>query len=287
MRVLVSGASGFVGSSLVRHLVASGNVVSTLGRESGDLRWSPLSGVGPPKLSNIDAVVHLAGEGVASGLWTPNKRIAIAESRVRGTRLLVDSLRHSSVKTLISASAVGFYGDRKDEVLDEESPKGRGFLADVAESWEAEALRAESFGVRVVILRFGVVLGKSGGMLKRIERVFNFGLGGCLGDGKQYMSWIARSDAVGIIEHALQSSYRGVFNAVAPQEITNSDFTRSLSRHLKRPAFLNVPKFMLRWVLGAMADELLLASQRVVPKRLMIEGYKFKHAGITDALGDS
>lgn len=288
MRVLVTGASGLLGTALVRALREHGHTVRRLGR-GGDAEhvWDPERGVLPTTATaGLDAVVHLAGAGVA-GLWTAGRRRAIRDSRVRGTELLCARLaaQPEPPQALLSASAVGYYGDRADMPLPEDSDSGSGFLAETCLEWERATQPAAQRGVRVVRLRLGVVLSATGGALPRMLPVFRAGLGGRLGNGRQFMSWITLDDAVAVIEHALvTTNLRGAVNVVAPQAVTNAEFTRILARVLGRPAWLPVPALVLRMLLGAMADEMLLASARAVPRQLEATGFRFRAATLEDAL---
>jgi uncharacterized protein (TIGR01777 family) len=291
-RIAITGASGFVGRALAARLEQSGHAVVRLVRgpahAPGCVRWQPDTGeLDVRALGTVDAVVHLAGENVAGGRWTAARRAAIAASRGPATQLLARSLARLPVPptTLVSASATGIYGDRGDECLDERSPPGHGFLAEVAKAWEAGTQPAATAGIRVVHLRIGMVLDQSGGALARMRLPFRLGLGGRLGSGRQWLSWIHRDDLVAAIAFALATaSLRGPVLAVAPEPVTNREFTRALGRALHRPAFLPVPAFALRLLLGAMADELLLASQRAVPRALAAAGFRFDHPNLPDAL---
>lgn len=291
MNVVVSGSRGLVGSALVPFLTAGGHVVRGLVREGGnatDLAWRPdrgeLDGRG---FDGVDAVVHLAGESVAEGRWNAAKKERIRSSRVGGTRLLAETLAKQAVppKVLICASAVGYYGDRGDALLDESSPLGAGFLADVCREWEGAARPAAERGIRVVHLRFGVILSARGGALARMVPPFRLGLGGPLGNGRQWMSFIALDDVLGIVARALtDDALRGAINAVAPEPVTNADFTRTLARVLGRPAFLAMPSFAARLAFGGVADELLLASQRVLPRKLLERGHTWGWPTLEGAL---
>ena len=317
MTILVSGATGLIGSALSSRLVAAGHTVVSLRRGTssgaGDaqtVHWDPeATQFDPAKLLGYDAVVHLAGENIAKGRWTAEKKQRIRQSRVHSTRLLSTALaelaRSSSGKTgmasaaqvqhgshalavprcFLSASAVGIYGDRGDEVLGENSPPGDGFLAEVCQQWEAATALAAQSGVRVVCLRFGVVLARHGGALATMLKPFRWGLGGRLGSGRQYMSWITLEDAIGAIMHLLENqSLHGPVNVVAPQPVTNRQFTVALATALRRPAILPVPAIALRIMLGEMANQLLLASARAVPRRLMESGYRFADPELLPAL---
>ncbi|MCY2968095.1 MAG: TIGR01777 family oxidoreductase, partial [Planctomycetota bacterium] len=240
-----------------------------------------------PGLNDLDAVVHLAGENIAGGRWNAQRKARIRDSRGQGTLLLAEALAQlpKPPKVFISASAIGYYGDRGDEVLTEKSQPGTGFLADVCREWEAGAEPLRKKGVRVVNLRFGVVLSKDGGAIKQMLTPFKFGVGGILGNGKQYMSCLSLDDVVGIVQFALtHESLSGPVNAVCPTPLTNYEFTKTLGRALGRPTILPLPAFAARIALGEMADPLLLASDRVVPEALMTAGYKFLHPDVKTAL---
>jgi uncharacterized protein (TIGR01777 family) len=292
MTVAISGASGLIGGALRTALAADGQRVLTLVRRppaAGDeVEWNPEVGVVEPgRLAGIDAVIHLAGENLSGGRWSRRKMEAIRASRVEGTRVVVSSLGHASPppKAFLCASAIGIYGDRGDEVLTEQSPAGTGFLAEVCEAWEREAAAAAQLGVRTISLRFGVVVTPTGGMLKQVLPQFKRGLGGRLGSGRQYMSWIALDDAVGAVRHVLADpSWTGPVNIVSPQPVTNADFTSTLARVLGKSARLPVPATVLRIAVGRMADEALLASARVQPARLTSGGYVFQMPELEAAL---
>ncbi len=293
MRVVISGSSGLVGRALRHTLRLEGIEAHGLVRpgkpvSAGDIRWDPRTGeVDTAALEGADAVVHLAGASIASGRWTAARKQLLRASRVEATRHLVSALGRLRRKpaVLVSASAVGYYGDRGDEVLTEESPPGNDFLARVAVDWEAEAGQAEQHGIRAVILRFGIILAREGGALERMLLPFKLGLGGRLGSGRQWMSWITLADVVGLIRQALASSELcGPVNAVAPNPVTNADFTKTLGRVLRRPAVFPVPAFAVRLLLGELADALLLASQRVIPQRLQQRSYSFLHPELEGAL---
>ncbi|MBI2955858.1 MAG: TIGR01777 family protein [Acidobacteria bacterium] len=291
MRILVTGASGFIGSAVVSFLTDHQHEVVRLGRATSftpaEIRWDPAAGkLDPARLAELNAVVHLAGENI-TGRWTPAKKERIRTSRVNGTRLLAEALTHASPppKVLVCASAVGYYGDRGEEVLREESPPGRGFLADVCQEWEAASRPAAERSLRVVHLRIGVVLDPAGGALKQMLPPFRLGLGGVIGSGGQWMSWITRDELANVIHFALTTEgLRGPVNAVAPQVATNREFTKTLGRVLSRPTVFPMPAFAARLVFGEMADELLLASARVEPARLAASGYKFLHPELESAL---
>jgi uncharacterized protein (TIGR01777 family) len=293
VRVAVSGSGGLIGAEVVSALSAAGSEVVRLVRRDpapgeAAVRWDPGKGIADPAgLSGLDAVVHLAGENIAAGRWNAARKAAIRESRVEGTRLLCDALAALPVppKTLVCASAIGYYGDRGDELLTEESPVGTGFLAAVCREWEAATRPAHRTGIRVVTLRIGMVLTPKGGALSRMLLPVRAGFGGVLGNGRQYVSWIALDDLPGIVLHVLANAdLRGPVNAVAPRPVTNREFTEALGRVLSRPTPLPVPAFALRIAVGEMADALLLASTRVVPRRLEETGYRFRFPELHGAL---
>ena len=293
MKVLVTGSTGLVGSALVRDLAGEGHIVARLVRppskaEEGDVRWDPKTGtVDREGLEYLDAVVHLAGESIAEGRWNAQKKARIRDSRVVGTRMLCESLARleSPPKAVVAASAVGYYGDRGNEVLREESPSGSGFLAQVCREWEEATGPAARKGIRVVNLRIGMVLSASGGALAKMLPAFRAGAGGRIGSGRQYVSWIALPDLVGAVRHALDTeSLEGPVNAVAPEPVTNREFTDTLARVLSRPAIIPLPAFAARLAFGEMADELLLASARVLPAKLLSAGYRFLHPGLEGTL---
>lgn len=292
MNILVSGSTGLIGSALVPALGAAGHRVRRLvrgpsGGAGGDVRWDPEAGVlDAGGLEGCDAVVHLAGENIA-GRWTAAKKRRIRDSRVKGTGLLAQALARLGrpPRVLVCASAIGYYGDRGAEAMREDSPRGKGFLAEVCAEWEAAAAPAAQKGIRVVNLRFGVVLSPRGGALAKMLLPFRLGLGGTVGRGNQWMSWIAIDDAVGAILHALQSeALRGPANAVAPNPVTNRDFTRALGRAVRRPTIFPMPAFAARLAFGEMAEELLLASTRVEPVKLLATRYAFRHPEVEGAL---
>lgn len=290
MKVLVSGASGLLGSAIGKALAEEGAVVTALVRKGAaspnSIVWEPGRPLTLP--FSFDVVIHLAGESVV-GRWTAAKKARIRDSRVLGTRTLADALARMETKprAMIAASAIGFYGDRGDEVLSEESASGTGFLAEVCREWEAASQSAEKAGIRVVHIRTGVVLSKHGGALGQMLLPFRLGLGGRLGSGKQWMSWIHIDDIVGAVLHALGSEgMRGPVNLVGPNPVTNGEFTVALGKALSRPTIFAAPAFALRLAMGEMADEALLASQRVIPARLSGSGYEFRFRELRDALED-
>lgn len=290
--ILISGASGFIGAALKADFSEKGWVVRELSRKPSSspnsFLWDPARGtIDPSALQGADVVVHLAGESIASLPWTEKKRKKIKASRVAGTSLIADAAARADKKPrlFISASAVGLYGNRGEEVLTEDSPAGQGFLADVAKDWESAAKPASDAGIRVAHLRIGIVLGKNGGIIKSMLRPFKLGLGGTLGSGRQFMSWISLKDIVRAFGFIIDSpSLSGAFNLTAPSPCTNLEFTRALGRALHRPTIFPVPAFILRIILGDFADEVLLGSTRAVPKRLMESGFSFEHKDLDSAL---
>jgi uncharacterized protein (TIGR01777 family) len=292
MRVIVSGSTGLVGSSLTGFLKSGGHAVTRLTRRKSEdatqALWNPDVGtIDADSLEGHDAVVHLAGENIAAGRWTQQQKARIRDSRVNGTRLLAETLARLARKptVLVCASAIGFYGDRGDELMTETSGPGEGFLPEVCRQWEAAAEPARAAGIRVVHVRFGVILSTAGGALKKMLLPFKLGLGGKVGSGRQYMSWLALDDAVGIVHHGLSTdSLSGPVNAVAPQPVTNYEFTKTLGRVLRRPTIFPMPAFAARLAFGQLADELLLSSTRVAPRRLEETGYPFRLAELEPAL---
>jgi hypothetical protein len=292
MKILVSGASGLIGAALVPFLTTGGHIVTRLVRsqprpETNDVLWDPERGVNDPaRLEGFDAVVHLAGENIV-GRWSAEKRTRIRDSRVLGTKRLCDTLARlsSPPKVIVSASAIGYYGDRGEEVLTEESAVGHGFLAEVCQAWEEATLPAVQRNIRVVTARIGIALSPTGGVLVQMLLPFRLGLGGRIGSGEQYMSWVALDDVVGAIHHALfTDTLYGPVNITAPHPVTNREFTATLGRVLGRPTVLSVPASVVRLALGEMADELLLSSARVEPQKLQEAQYTFRHPELTGAL---
>lgn len=291
MKIALSGSTGFIGAALRQYLQNIGHSVFPLVREQnpGELviGWIPTTGeVDSHKLEGVDAIVHLAGENIF-GRWAPSKKKKIMDSRSLGTRLLAEGIARlrRPPPTFLCACAIGIYGDRGDEVLSEKSAPGSGFLAEVCEAWEKATSPASNAGVRVVNMRFGVVLDPSGGALKQMLPVFRLGLGGPLGDGRQYFSWVTRSDVFRIIEFILgATALSGPINVVAPNSVTNESFTKSIAGVLRRPAKCRVPAALLRMVLGEMAEALLLASTRVSPEKLVNAGFQFAHPTMESAL---
>lgn len=293
MRILVTGSTGLVGSALVLFLSASGHAVIRLVRSEvppggAAARWDPEAGMlDPAALEGLDAVVHLAGEDIAGGSWTAAKKARIRGSRVEGTALLARTLASLDrpPAALACASAIGYYGDRGDETLTEESSPGSGFLASVCRDWEAAATPAVEAGIRVLHLRFGVVLSAAGGALAKMLGPFRMGMGGPIGSGRQYVSWIAMDDVLEAINHLLSNpTLHGPVNVASPKPVTQLEFARTLGRVLGRPTVLAVPAFGMRLMFGEMATEVLLASQRLEPARLLSSGYEFRYPDLEPAL---
>jgi uncharacterized protein len=293
MRILITGSTGLIGTALAPLLSSRGHEVIRLVRPGSAtganvVHWDPLPGtIDSVALEGLDGVVHLAGENISAGRWTATQKELIRDSRVRVTSLLSESLAGLArpPRVLVSASAIGYYGNRGDEVLREESPPGAGFLPEVCIAWEAATKVAEDRGIRVVHLRSGMVLSIAGGALAKMLPVFRMGAGGVIGGGQQYMSWIALDDAIGVILHALTTDgLCGPVNTVAPTPVTNREFIKALGRALSRPTLLPLPAFAARLALGEMANELLLASQRVEPTRLIASGYQFRFPDLEGAL---
>jgi uncharacterized protein (TIGR01777 family) len=291
--VAVTGATGLVGSALCSRLAAAGCDIVRLVRQQNigspqDLYWDPQAGfITPQRMNGTGAVVHLAGESIASGRWTNDKKQRIRRSRVEGTRTLSTALSRldQPPPVMVCASAVGYYGDRGEELLDESSAPGAGFLADVCREWEAATAPAAAAGIRVVHVRLGVVLSRNGGALQKMLTPFRFGVGGRIGSGRQYWSWIHLNDVVGAILHAIaDKALSGPVNVVGPQPVTNAEFTQVLGQVLHRPAVMPMPAFAARLALGEMADELLLSSARVQPRKLQQTGYAFVFSDLAAAL---
>lgn len=291
-RILVSGASGPIGAALLPSLNASGYKVTRLVRGvasgEGQVAWDPTQPLAPESVAGFEAVINLAGETIV-GRWTDAKKRRILDSRVLGTRHLSEALAKTSrpPRVLISGSAVGYYGDRGDEILREASPPGQGFLPQVCREWEAATEPAVQAGIRTVQIRTGVVLSRDGGALQKMLLPFRMGLGGNIGNGRQWWSWIDVHDLVGAVHHILKSDLlQGPVNMVARKPVTNAEFTRTLASVLSRPAIFPMPAFAARLAFGQMADELLLASQRVEPAKLISSGYPFQYADLRKALED-
>ncbi len=297
MKVVMTGATGFVGQALAKHLHQQGHSLVVLSRNARSaqhklpfadaLDWSPVAEQAPAAaFEGADAVIHLAGESV-QGRWSASQRAAIADSRIVGTRNLVDAMiaAKEGPKILVSTSAIGFYGDRGDDELNESSTAGdtNDFLTGVCIKWEAEAARAREHGIRVAIVRVGVVLAQGGGALDAMLLPTKMGAGGPLGSGNQWWAWIHREDLVGIYTHALTSPVDGVLNGTAPQPVRQKDFAKALGAVLKRPAFMPAPAFALKLVLGGFSQEL-LSSKKVLPKETEASGYRFQHPELGAAL---
>lgn len=288
--VAITGASGLIGRALSNSLTGRGIDVVRFGRRpgGGDALWDPRAGtIDRDALRRCDAVVHLAGAGVADARWTERYRREIRESRTLGTALVSNALAalDDRPRALISASAIGLYGDTKDTFVDETGTQGAGFLAEVVEAWEAAAQPARDAGLRVVHPRFGIVLSPDGGALQKMLPPFRLGGGGPMGSGKQFMSWVAIDDAIAAIEFALNtSSLAGAINVTSPNPVTNAEFSETLGRVLHRPAVVRVPAFAIRAVFGAMGDEALLAGSRVIPRRLLDAGFSFAYRDLEAAL---
>jgi uncharacterized protein (TIGR01777 family) len=293
MKILISGSSGLIGTAATAGLQADSHNVVHLVRPGktanpGDVQWDPMRAtVDVAGLGGVDVVIHLSGAGIADCRWTEERKQLLRSSRIDTTRVLVDSLSRLKQKprVLIVASAIGYYGTRGDEILTESSINGTDFLALLCRDWEAEASRAAAMGLRTIMLRTGVVLSGKGGALPRMLTPFKLGVGGRLGSGQQWMSWIAIEDVVGIIRHAIANEQvSGSVNVVAPNPVRNEEFTRLLAGMLHRPAIFPAPAFVLRLAMGEMADAVLLSSDRVMPERMLAAGYKFRFEILEPAL---
>lgn len=290
MRILIAGASGLVGKSLTIFLQARGHTVIKLSRtlKEKTIVWSPEKGeLNAESLEGFDAIINLAGEGIADGRWTAEKKQRILNSRVASTKLLATVILRlkEPPKVFINASAIGFYGDQRDRIVDETSAAGESFLSDVCMKWEEATAPIKEKGVRVALLRTGIVLSKKGGTLAKMLTPFSFGLGGRIGSGCQYMSWVSLNDLIHIIEFTLKNDMiEGPVNAVSPRPVTNEEFTKTLGKVLKRPTWVLMPAFLARLIFGEMADELLLASTRVHPAKLQQAGYSFCEPTLEGAL---
>jgi uncharacterized protein len=293
LRILLSGSSGFIGSQIKIFLKLAGHEVVCLVRRKEDLAadaiyWDPIHGaMRKEDFEGFDAVIHLAGAGIAQGRWTKSKKEQLFLSRCRDTWLLSQVLcrLYRPPKTVLCASAIGFYGDRGEEELTEDSPQGTGFLADLCEKWEKATAAVANRGTRVVHARLGVVLSARGGMLKKMLRVFRLGLGGKMGSGKQWVSWISIDDLLGAFYHCLMNEdIDGSVNFVAPQPITQAEFARVLAKRLSRPAFCHLPAWILKAAFGEMAKEMILSSQNVKPAKLLRTGYHFRYPDLKTAL---
>jgi len=298
MKVLVTGSTGLVGTALVSDLKQAGHTVCQLvrpstnmeairGSEGFDVRWNPATGELGAAAVGADAVVNLAGASIAEARWTVARKQLLRTSRLDTTHALVNASAKMAARprVLVSASAIGYYGDRGDELLNEESQPGSDFLSGICSEWESEAEKAQALGIRVVCARFGVILAKAGGALPKMARPFRLGAGGRIGSGKQWISWITLEDTVAILRFALENgAVRGPINLVSPQPVRNAEFTAALAAALHRPALFPAPAFVLRLMLGEMADALLFSSQRVVPEQLQRLGYKFLRPDLASAL---
>ena len=297
MKILVTGSSGLVGTALGSALGRAGHTVCRLVRpesaagegpkEGFAVAWNPATGELGGAGVGADAVVNLAGASIADGRWTAGRKALLRSSRIDTTRALVGALAKMNARpsVLVSASAIGIYGNRGDETLTEESSAGTDFLAGLAQEWEAEARKAEALGIRVVLARFGIILAREGGALPKMMLPFKFGAGGKLSSGLQWMSWVTLEDGVGVLRLAIENaSIRGAVNIVSPQPLQNAEFTYVLAKAMHRPALFPAPAFALRLALGEMADALLLSSQRVLPRAIEKLGYRFLHADLTAAL---
>ena len=295
MKILITGSTGLVGTALTQGLQRAGHTVCRLVRsgtspgssQGFDVNWNPATGELGGAAVGADAVVNLAGASIADGRWTPPRKQLLRDSRVNTTRALVQALAKMSARprVLVSASATGYYGNRGDETLTESSEPGNDFLSGIAKEWEYEALKAEALGIRVVRARFGVILAKQGGALPQMMRPFQFFVGGKIGPGNQWMSWIILEDTIAILRLAIENAnITGPLNVVSPQPVTNAQFTRILAAAVHRPALFPAPAFALRLLLGEMADALLLSSQRVQPAQLQKLNYQFIHPDLAEAL---
>ncbi|HVN78983.1 MAG TPA: TIGR01777 family oxidoreductase [Terriglobia bacterium] len=296
MKVLITGSSGLIGSAAIAFLIGGGDEVVRLVRPSspseagltGDIAWDPKAGIiEESRLEGLDAVIHLAGENIGARRWTQAQKQRLVDSRITGTQLLSGSLARlmRPPKVLLSASAVGYYDDGREEWIDEGSSPGKGFLADLVRQWEAATTAAAQRGIRVVHMRFGMVLAPSGGVLARMLTPFRLGLGGRIGSGRQYQSWIAMDDVLGALRHLLEhAELSGAVNVTGPNPVTNSQFTKALGRAISRPTFAPLPAFAARLALGEMADELLLKGARVRPSKLLENGYSFLYPHLEGAL---
>ena len=290
MKVAITGSTGLVGRALGQHLEARGDEVVRITRGpagAAGVDWSPAEGwVREGAFDGCDAVVHLSGASVGEGRWTSARKAELRSSRIDTTRVLVEHLVGLDPKPrrLVVASAVGFYGDRGDESLTEQSPRGDGFLADMTVDWEAESEKANGAGIPTAMARYGVVFANDAPAFKRLTLPFRFGAGGRLGSGRQYMPWITLDDAVAATTHLLDGDLTGPVNVVAPVATTNADLTRALGRVMRRPGFMMVPQFAMRLALGELADALLFASNRVVPERLIADGFEFSQPEVEGAL---
>ncbi len=293
MKILLTGSTGLIGSALIELLRTEGHSTVRLRRghaDAGDILWNPDKGeIDLKALEGADAAVHLAGESIAAGRWTPERKQRILDSRVKGTTLLAKSLAtlQRPPRVLVSASAVGYYGDRGPELLTEDSPAGSGYLPTVCREWEAATAPAAEKGIRVVRLRIGIVLSPKGGALAKMLTPFRAGLGGPLGSGTQYMSWIALEDLCRMFLHSIRTeSITGPANAVAPAPVTNNEFTKELAMALHRPAVFRMPHLAARLAFGEMADALLFSSARVVPEKMQASGFVYRYLTLRSWFSD-
>jgi uncharacterized protein len=290
VRVVVAGSSGMIGTALVAHLRASGHEVLRLVRRApaapDERGWDPPAGrIDPGTLDGVDAVANLGGLGVADRPWSGARRQALRDSRVVPTEVLAAAVAEHGVPTLLSASAVGYYGDAGDRPIDESAPPGSGFLADLVREWEAAAQPARDAGARVVTLRTGLVLSPSGGLLGPLKLLYKFALGGRIGSGTQYMPWISLDDEVGAIGFLLEhDDVSGPVNLTGPAPVTNAEFSTALARAVGRPAPFAVPAFLIKKLAGSQGEEMLLFGQRAVPAKLLAAGYRFRHDSLEEAL---
>jgi uncharacterized protein (TIGR01777 family) len=291
MNILLTGSTGLIGTALTRHLQSLGHNIYPLYRNPSTEKshyWNPEEDqVHLDDEIKLDAVIHLAGENIADSRWSQKKKDSILNSRVHGTRLLAETISQLEHRPelLISGSAIGFYGDTGDNIVDEDSPRGTGFLSDIATQWEAATQAAEDAGIRTIHIRTGIVLSPQGGVLQKMLFPFSMGLGGVVGNGQQYMSWISIDDVLGIITTMLENDQmQGAYNLVAPNPVTNYAFTKSLGKVLRRPTVSPLPAFVARMMFGEMADALLLSSSRVATSRLKSAGYTFTDSDLTETL---
>jgi len=290
MRVVVAGSSGLIGTALVAHLRATGHEVRRLVRREpaapDERGWDPPAGrIDPGTFDGVDAVVNLGGAGVADRPWSGARRQVLRDSRIVPTEVLATAVAEHGVPTLVSASAVGYYGDAGQEPIDESAPSGSGFLAELTREWEAAAQPARDAGARVVTLRTGLVLSPSGGLLGPLKLVYKFALGGRIGSGKQYMPWISLDDEVAAIAFLLEDdAVTGPVNLTGPTPVTNAEFTRAMAQAVGRPAPFAVPAFLIKNLAGAQGEEMLLFGQRAVPAKLLAAGYRFRHTTLEDGL---
>ena len=294
MRILITGASGLIGSALRKSFTGKGFEMLPASRSESksenEIQWNSDTGFADedlPRLEGLDAAIHLAGENISAFRWTDEKKKAIRDSRVHGTRTMIETFArlNKQPKVFVSASAIGFYGDRGDDEMTETSSAGDTFLSEVSKEWESESRRAEDMGIRTVLLRNGIVLSKDGGALATMMTPFKLGVGGVVGSGKQWMSWISLDDVVAIVNFALENeNLRGAINVSSPNPVTNEEFTKTLGEVLYRPTFLPLREFAVNLVFGEMGDALLIDSTKVLPKRLLDAGYKFKYPDLKPAL---